>query len=666
MFSYKLDDITFTDALGGIEDSSRTILREWEGSGSENILRLLSESSLVFTGSAYNYLCAKANDQCAATNVKIYNHNGYLFYEGTVYTYMLTFDIKKKTAETAIKDTSWSSLLRNRQSQEIYIRSTKTIGCEDIEFPLIRFVEFYDINGNPLPERRRGFDALEVLDYLARYLTDNKITVTSQYLTNEQYGIFTGKVIGESVDQAALSFQDRYPVISFDKLYTEIRKKLNLYINVDYSGANPVLVLEPESDSFDTTEVYTISEIQEGTLFKVDEKRLVSIIKNGSSDTEINDEIYRSFPNLRYFNWDEGTWNNCSCESDDANELDLVSDFIISSDVILETLATGGKSETDIFLVRCLFAPLPSLTGIAGQTLNVTTGFYYYNEELRNPNVIDRWIQYSSSCIYSQRQSDLLFRCKCDPLPTPLPPFWPECQSQYAGGLTNRNNKGIVFFQNPATSSLPNVYDTESGWRLNPGGFVFDLLPNYVGYEIQVPTWYLFFARAIYGFDAVAPVELNWVKYSLVVYEDTTLGTELYRKDIERSYFNQQSISDVFEITSDFIYLSFGNCVVIEVNNIQTNPVPVGVISEAWNGDEFMIDNELLSCFDVPIEGERYPYKYEFTMPLCNSDFDILLENKQKAINYAGAKCFIGKITQKLNNQTTFELLSNEIICCNE
>lgn len=659
-YSYTLDGIPFSDDIIGIDSLSRSIIREWNGSGIENILRVKSDTTLTFTGKAFSYLCNKGIDYCAETEVNIYINNNYLFYSGTIYEYMITYNLTKRTAETAIKDNNWSSVLRNRSATEIYLRSTKTINCEDIDRPEIKFVEFVDINGNPLSERRYGFNVLEVLDYMAKFLTDNQAQVQSTYLTNHQYGIFTGAVIGENVDQALLPFTDRWPTLSFDTLFSELRKKLNLYINVDYTTSPITLQIEPEITFFDSTNVYSLP-INYDIKKTTDADKLVSRINVGSDDTDIQDEIYRSFPNRRFFNWNEIAYNNCSCESDKNNELDLVSGFIISSDVIHETLLTGGKTGEDIFLVRCLFS---GTIGIAGATLDNATGKYYYNEDLRNPNVIDRWRTYASTCIYSSRDSDLLFRSKCDPLPTPLPPFWPECQGRYAPGNAPRITNGSIFYIDPLTSSNPNSFDSEDGWIFRPGGYVYDLLPNYSGYVIQIPTYYIFFARAVYGMDANASIQQSNVKFSIVVYSDSTLTTEIYRKDVNESYFNQSSISDVFECTTDFIFLSFGNTVVVEVVNEHISPVNIPITSEAWTGDEFMIDNDLLACFDVPTDAAKYPIKYEFTQPICFEDFDYLVENKGKSISIGSAECFISEITQDIKGDTKFILLSNQNICC--
>lgn len=164
--------------------------------------------------------------------------------------------------------------------------------------------------------------------------------------------------------------------------------------------------------------------------------------------------------------------------------------------------------------------------------------------------------------------------------------------------------------------------------------------------------------------NANAPIAQSNVKFSIVVYSDTTLTSEIYRKDVNETYFNQSSISDVFECTTDFILLTFGNTVVVEVVNEHLNPSPVPITSEAWTGDEFMIDNDLLACFNIPTDAARYPIKYEFKQPICFEDFDLLVANKGKAIYLNGVETFISEVTQDIKGETSFTLLSNQSICC--
>jgi hypothetical protein len=76
---------------------------------------------------------------------------------------------------------------------------------------------------------------------------------------------------------------------------------------------------------------------------------------------------------------------------------------------------------------------------------------------------------------------------------------------------------------------------------------------------------------------------------------------------------------------------------------------------------------ELLRCEnEIQPSQITYPFLYTFTMPTCFSDFELLDTNKDYNIDLNGVETYISEVTQTINGQTEFKLLSNtNIICCN-
>ena len=128
-----------------------------------------------------------------------------------------------------------------------------------------------------------GFDVLDVLNYQIKYATDNKAYVVSDYLTTNKYMITNGY----NLHNDSGSLEQKYPNVSFNKLFEELRKKFRLFMVIEYDvDGIPYLRIEPESYSFSSTNILDISDIQDSTTEEIDKTRLYNSIKVGSKITE--------------------------------------------------------------------------------------------------------------------------------------------------------------------------------------------------------------------------------------------------------------------------------------------------------------------------------------------------------------------------------------------
>ena len=64
---------------------------------------------------------------------------------------------------------------------------------------------------------------LEVLNYQIKYATDNKAYVVSDYLNTNKYMITNGY----NLHNDSGSLETKYPNVSFNKLFEELRKSLD-------------------------------------------------------------------------------------------------------------------------------------------------------------------------------------------------------------------------------------------------------------------------------------------------------------------------------------------------------------------------------------------------------------------------------------------------------
>lgn len=663
MYSYTLDGVPYdaeVSPLGGVTDIQRTITRNIKGTDSDNILRKQLQGTVTLCNQAFNYFCSRLqNGVCTPVEIVIYDENGDVFYSGTIYGYMGNLDLFKRTVEVEVKDTSWSSILRNRTKQEVWIRSERTIGCEPIDRCRYRFFEFgTEIPTGTYTGLRLGFNVLEVLDYVANFLTDNQVGVVSNYLQTNEYAIFTSKVMNTDTITppgfvSFLTDEEIWPIISFDTLFTELRKKLGLYIMVENTMSGIQLRIEDEAYFYGSSTLLTIPEIQESTKIRTDVDRLTAIVKVGQSDTELKaDTPLEFYKERRFYSWLEDTFNSCTCESDKDNELDLISDFVIDSNQIYEAL-NGFDYGDRLFLVHSNIQ-LPFSNAV--QTFDGANGFNYFNDTLRNPNVITNWGTYLENCIYDVRQSGVQFELQCNPL---IDGF--ACvQSPFAGN-TPRSVLGYQTYIDPQDV----VVDTDNGYPTDISKPT-DLIPGgSFGYKIPVEGYYIFEAQGYWELIVTGTVDTASCTISIVVYSDDTGTTEIYRKDETESFANTGSLVNVQQyVLSDFIQLPAGAVVVVELSSFVDNSV-VKSVAQTFQKDFFRF-SDAINCFDIPNQSNTYPFIYTLEYPICKSDFDLIDADKKGKVNFAGIDTWIKSVSQKITGETTFELLSNEIICCNE
>jgi hypothetical protein len=657
MFRYTLDGISFSDPLGGVTQVTANIVRDWQGSGIDNLIKESLEGSLTFTGNAYCYLCDKSADICAATDVVIYDSNNDIFFEGVVKTYMLSFNLTKRSAEAQIKEMSFANLVRDKAGFDVYLKSGFTIGCETLAQIPIQLNIFRDGNGTPYLGRRISFDALDALQFIISFITDNQVTVSSTFLTNKKIAIATKAAMTWDFVRPpgfVLIKPERFfwPSVSFDTLFSEIRKKYPIFMVID--GNN--ISIELEDDAFSNNKVFDITGIPYDTEVNADTERLKSSITVGSNNTDFEDSSYITFEPNKFRDWQQAQFNSCGCESDKDNDLDLVNDFVIDSNVILETLASGYEEDADtIFMYEYDGSDLANKFAVFVTDPN--DGTIYYNDDFRNDLTIERFQNWNSGCLFAIRGNDIQFDLVCDPLVDPF-----VCTVAPPSGITPQSVKGYMNFIAPAMV----VADSQGTFPVVTG-LPTDFIPGGAnGYGINAPGYYIFQARGSWGLNVLGVVDLAEVTISVVVYSEYAATTEIYRKDETQSFINTGSIGAVqLDIISDFIYLPVGAVVVIELSSNVTSAIP-RAINQTFGRTFWRIPSEEYACFDVPTDGQKLPYVYRFSHPLCKADYQQMIADKSGYVYFGGVQGWIRKVGRNIMGEGTFELLAQNIACAQE
>jgi hypothetical protein len=449
-----------------------------------------------------------------------------------------------------------------------------------------------------------------------------------------------------------LTDEQIWPTLSFEYLFEELRKKEALYISVEQTITGTQLRIEPESYFFNTDTSMVITGIPNDLTLKTYNERLISIFKVGKEDIElVTSVITVPFPERRFFTWQEDVFNSCSCESDKDNELDLISKIIIDANQIWDAL-TGADYGDRLFLINVDFK-LAFSTAVV--TLNGDTGFYYYNDTLRNPNVLERWQTFIANCLYDLRLAGVQFELECNPL---IDGF--ACVQFGNGGNTPWSQKGYASYADPQDV----IVDTDNGYPTNisqptdffPGGSF--------GYKIPITGYYIFESQAYWKLTVPSNVDNATVQISIVAFEDATAAVEIYRKDEQYVYLNTGSlVNKILYILTDFVQLPGGAVVVVELSSNVTNSSPVFVAQDFQR--EFFRFSDAINCFDLPRNELSYPYLYEFKQKLCDAEFQSMNESKGSKVELNGIDCWIKSVEQGINGEALITLLSNDIICCN-
>lgn len=662
MYSVYLDSILLNDPVGGIEDFTLTLERTFD---SDNIFREFSESTLTFTGDGFNYLCSKLKeDYCSkvAIQVDIY---GQSIFEGEIVVSFGTVNYTKRTFETQIVDTSYRGLIRERTKNDINLNSILSVGCQPIlPIPTID-LPLYDVDNNYV-RNATVFNVYEVFKFLVASMSDNQVAFQSTYLQSIPFAITTGWNLSGTSN--ALPFRI-YPEISFEQLYKTFRNLRTLYASLEIIAGQPTIVMEQEGYFFENSASgVTLSDIPYNTEISVDESRIYSVVEIGSDDYDNKDTDNNPFDNLKINGWAKRRLNSCGCIFDSDNTEDLTVDWTIDSGKITKAIV-DTDAEDEIFIIQLD----PANTSQPFRLQNTVNNKWYYNSSLRNEIVSILWSVQFNNCIYSTRTSDNSFRTVAAPPPPPYPsPLPDDIQFLIASSTCTELPMltGIWMY-------YPQVqYDTYSGIGVQNGNepCAGGILPKHTTYECQNFGVYAFTASreisTLYATLIGSTIDFDLI-ISINVYEDSSFSNLLYVKN-EIDSFTASSTNfpsgfvKTLTVNSDSLLLAPGNVVRVlfsVIANLSSGTFS-GNINTVFTNGVFQSNDELVACSDIPPEGNRIPYIMKFEQPMCKDDYDLINANRRNYIDIAGYKGWVKRLEYNPKGIGTFELLTEEIPCC--
>lgn len=667
MFKLYLDDILQDgeDVLNINSAFETSIIREDGFLSSEQILREKTDMELSLCGSSYKYIMDKiSSNTCEDTTLLIEDNECGMQKDWIIKANSVESTPHNKTLKTAVKDNSFSAYIRDFIDNEVYLFSTNTKNCEPLSTVDKDFTMFTDANNQTTTSIITAFDALDVIRYIVSFFTDNKIDVVSQYLTDNRYAITTGY----NMHNHGISIDDIYPKVSLSNIFDELRKKLRIYMSVekDLTG-NYYLLIEDEDYFFKNDVLLTIDKVPNGTLQKKDLQRSFARIDIGSNDTELQPEHAPDYPQETVIAWEKETFNFCgTCSAEKQNVLDLVSDYIIDSNMIYEALNAGVddfNNDSKIFMFN--------YRTIGGVPISITTlfdGKYAYNLSINNENTLDRWIDYAGKCVILNRTPKYGFLAKT---------------VDYRNSLANQCTKitildipgatGTNAFTNKMNYSVEQ-YDSQDAVLLNQtiGG---DLLTLFTvqengSYNFKANVTNLrqkgYFDGSTYHQNDGVFYENN-VTYTLRIktYTDNTLTTLIDTFEVSALAVNAVNDAKTLNVETGMINLAVGNAVIAELYGEMpvTNNMAGLVIYFYGDSQYFKLIDDGFGCENVDYNDQNArPYVIEFDYPLCYSDYVSLTNNKAGIISVAGNNYWIKEVIYRHKKQSTLKLIGNNLL----
>ncbi len=639
-----------------INDSFETsIVREDGFSGTEQIIREKSETLLQFTGQAYKYVNSIMKENpCAEIQFKIEDSECGYIYNGIIPVTSVELSPSKYIGKTTIKDNSFSAYIREYFGVKVDLFNRKTIGCLPLDAINKQF-ELYKTHNNTTDiVAITAYDALDIFKFLVGYFTDNTINVVSDYLTNNRYAITTGY----NMHNYAASSGEVYPVLSIQELFSELRKKLNLYMGIEYDEFNnPYLRIEQQSYFFlDSLQLFSIDELPKDIKQDYDIKRDFNEILIGSETTkEVGDSTDIHYPQDRYTSWNKESYSGCgTCTGEKDSVLELVSIYVIDSNIIYEVLNWGLNDyeyDSNIFMFN-----YEVVSGVNVGVRTLLDGTYFYNETITNENVLSNWIDYYGKCINISRYPKNGFKAEYAEYvyTTPAVPT-------IDGGTDSVEFNNIVYDLNGTvkyyTGSVlfPANVDRIAGTYA--GAFNYFEAPLNGNYNLRAQL-----VRLLQTSRTTFHTALD-VQLQIITYTDNTFTSIINTYSVIGNTSDAVNIPTSLTLETGSISLNAGECAILVFSFFDYSGI---IITTSFSFD-FTADNiifELLSdgtCETLDYNNQNSkPYQVYFDYPLCYSDYLKSINNKGGYISIKNNKYWIKELIYRHKKKSGFILIGND------
>lgn len=625
------------------------------------------DATLTFTNDGYDYLKSvyDSSDYCNETIISVHRSvdDGLNFierYYGLLFLSDMTFDDFNCSVEVKFTDDSFYGRINSRRKAEIYPTADKTINAEEIIPATVYEMELFDpATGATLPTVQTSgmYRVYDALSYLVSAITDNQVEFDSPIFGTSgdfanlalTYG-FMIRSSGNGVVRSLAEFTSHMPALTFEKLFIELDRRINLGIFIDTSGAKPKLIIDEWKELFISNDISTFPDLP-NLKTSIASEFIYSAIKFGGTKTLQlpaasfpGDVPWIGFKLEQY-----SVTGKCNKE----NIKDLTYDFVSDTNVIEQIAVLSGIDDSydkDWFLIDCdrsgirLVARQSNWLGLAP--------FQYYNERFINQSVSERFFG-----------------------------FIPDAIAAYIGaGVSDPK------FQAQLTLPLAGVFQNGTGTEVFPVGYNDDSNPpNYDPNGVYDNVAFEFVAPAAGAYTFYASVNLFVLRQNGGNHSDVNLvfkrydGANVFISDTQAQVVDRRNTAAIHDFTFvagvKTIYLALGDKCRVGVTFDGSNTTAVLFSPTALYPD---VDRSTFRCISGTNGGGEVqdydPANYpiilnEFTTEIKTSQVDAIIADplsklrfyiepsiqKSAWIDDVSINEFEGTITAKLLSSRTEE-----------
>lgn len=676
-----LNDTLLSDVPIGMNDFDLTVIREGGVTSDDQVLRIKTEAELTFWGDGYGIICAaKQANYCQNITVRIVlrcDDYSRLAFIGLLPLVGTISDPTRKTVRARVRDNSFSGYIRERQNNKVFLTATTSANGTAITSCPTRTIDLFTSAGAFTYTNRNVYDVYDVLRWMIKYLSDDTVTVVSDYFGSgagyHKYAITMGGMLyGGNTWTGQTSLPAYFtPNVSFAEVFREVRKKLRIYMSVDTDvNGVPTVRIEPESYFYSNVELKAITGVPFDLIEEYDIETVYSEIKVGSTETKVDDGTFYTYPKLTLYAFENETYNSCS-DCVEENTLNLVSEWIIDSNVISYTLgqaAPDSDANTEngdkVFLIETS----SSLDRAAAYQYG--TGDYYYNDLLNNFNVLTNWAGGIPACVEATIDKDPCVNLSVqatynfqheDDLANPTVSNhlleFPLVNCNTLGGLVGFDqtnftqdgasitNDGTIYVA-PFSGSCAFTISVDVTNILN--------YPATIG-PLEEYKWEL----KVYILDQLTDIPSGGTPTTIQTFTETFLVTPDFNT----------ALSNSFSISTGNLSLTAGN-VVCACFRIRTDITAAAFsLRDAVRIDSgsFVLDYAYYDINDINFVSDDYlrkPLRWTFTDDLCDSEFIDIIADKRGYMTINGKQGWIKQIDYKPGKASTITLQATDTLCC--
>ena len=522
-------------------------------------------------------------------------------WEGVLYVADIEWNLRRCEARAKITDTSYIAKIQANRGIKVLIgvgRSKNDVsytGATQQSIALFR----PDTGTYPGGYNVEAYTVADALEDIVAFCTDDTVTFTNNVTELDSLVLMTGEAMNNHT-----SGIDYPPEISFDDLFSEIKKLYPIGFKIDTSLATPDFVVDSLDDLYDTTSAVSITNTRWVTESVLTE-RLYDRVRIGSTTTQKDESGTYQWPALRWISQKQESFHLAG-QCNTANAFDLLNTILIFDSNVVERVVMGVVSgpkvtdfDDDTFIIE---TDLPG-TSQAKQSDVFSPGSVpvVYNRELANDKVAPRY--------EGVIPNDLLLF---------LGSGNDYCDVERTASTTHAATASVILF--------PVDYDTENS---DPGGN-FDNTPG--NYDYTAPQ------NGVYGVTTMCRVDAITRTASS---GDPVITIRIKRFDSGATL--RATFADSATVTGSFLEFNFQPpAFYMDASDYFQVEYEV-----AWDGggpfvgSTFDINGGTMEVVEAVTGGGIYAtfdiddariISYEFECPLAQSDWDTIFANQEQAI----------------------------------